>query len=47
MKIIDRIRAYLHSPQGERLTKQARKQWNKPGNQHRLHDLIHRLRNRR
>ncbi|MEV1170354.1 hypothetical protein [Nonomuraea sp. NPDC049784] len=47
MKIIDRIRVYLHSPQGQRLAKQAREQFNKPDNRHRLRDLIRRLRNRR
>jgi hypothetical protein len=47
MKITDRIRAFLRTPKGRRLTQQAREQLNKPENKRRLNDLIRRLRNRR
>ncbi|MCW2881566.1 MAG: hypothetical protein JWQ95_5666 [Sphaerisporangium sp.] len=47
MKIIDRIRAFLRSPKGQRLTQQAREQLNKPENKRRLRDLARRLRQRR
>lgn len=47
MKIADRIRAFLSTPKGQRLTQQAREQLNKPENKRRLGDLIRRLRNRR
>jgi hypothetical protein len=45
MKIIDRI--FLRSPKGQRLTRQAREQLNKPENKRRLRDLTRRLRSRR
>jgi hypothetical protein len=47
MTIINRIRAFLRSPKGQRLTRQAREQLDKPDNQRRLRDLIRRLRQRR
>ena len=45
--IIDRIRAFLRSPQGQRLPGQARDQLRKPDNQRRLRQLAQRLRQRR
>ncbi|WP_424532837.1 hypothetical protein ACOZ38_20935 [Sphaerisporangium viridialbum] len=47
MTIIDRIRSFLRSPKGQRLTQQAREQLNKPENKRRLNDLVRRLRHRR
>jgi hypothetical protein len=45
--IIERIRAFLRSPHGQRLTRQAREQLHKPDNQRRLRQLAQRLRQRR
>jgi hypothetical protein len=45
--IIERIRAFLRSPQGQRLTRQARDQLRKPDNQRRLRQIAQRLRQRR
>lgn len=42
--MVDRIRTFLHNPQGQRLTRQAREQLNKPDNQRRLRQLAQRLR---
>ena len=42
--IVDRIRAFLRSPQGQRLARQAHDQLRKPDNQRRLRELVHRLR---
>jgi hypothetical protein len=44
--IVDRVRAFLRSPQGQRLARQARDQLRKPDNQRRLRDLVDRLRRR-
>lgn len=44
--MVDRIRTFLHNPQGQRLTRQAREQLNKPDNQQRLRKLAQRLRRR-
>jgi hypothetical protein len=44
--ITDRIRAFLRSPQGQRLARQARDQLSKPDNQRRLRQLAQRLRRR-
>jgi hypothetical protein len=44
--IIDRIRAFLRGPQGERLIRQAGEQLRKPDNQRRLRQLAQRLRQR-
>jgi hypothetical protein len=45
--IAERIRAFLRSPQGQRLARQARDQLSKPENQRRLRQLAQRLRQRR
>jgi hypothetical protein len=45
--IAERLRAFLRSPQGQRLTRQARDQLSKPENQRRLRQLAQRLRQRR
>jgi hypothetical protein len=45
--IIERIRAFLRSPQGQQLTRQARDQLRKPDNQRRLRQLVQRMRQRR
>jgi hypothetical protein len=45
--MIDRIRAFLRSPQGQQLTRQARDQLRNPDNQRRLRQLAQRLRQRR
>jgi hypothetical protein len=45
--IIERIRAYLRGPQGQRLTRQARDQLRNPDNQRRLSQIAQRLRQRR
>jgi hypothetical protein len=42
-----RVRAFLHSPQGRRLVDQGRRQLAKPENQRRLRGLFTRLQNRR
>lgn len=44
--MVDRIRTFLHNPQGQRPTRQAREQLNKPDNQRRLRQLAQRLRRR-
>jgi hypothetical protein len=44
--VLDRIRALLRSPQGQRLARQARDRLGRPDNQRRLRDLVHRLRRR-
>ncbi|HEX2773318.1 MAG TPA: hypothetical protein VHN18_12950 [Micromonosporaceae bacterium] len=45
--IIERLRAFLRSSQGQRLSRQARDQLRKPDNQRRLRQLAQRLRQRR
>jgi hypothetical protein len=45
--VIERLRAFLRSPQGQRLARQARDQLSKPENQRRLRQLAQRLRQRR
>jgi hypothetical protein len=45
--VIERLRAFLRSPQGQRLTRQAQDQLRKPDNQRRLRQLAQRLRQRR
>ena len=44
--IIDRIRAFLRTPQGQRVARQACEQLNKPDNQRRLRELAQRFRGR-
>ncbi|WP_262286221.1 hypothetical protein [Micromonospora sp. MA102] len=42
----ERIRMFLHNPQGQRLTRQTREQLGKPDNQQRLRKFAERLRRR-
>jgi hypothetical protein len=44
--IVGRVRAFLRSPQGQSLARQARDRLGRPDNQRRLRDLVHRLRRR-
>jgi hypothetical protein len=45
--IIERVRVFLRSPQGQRVARQAREQLSDPRNQRRLRELVQRLRRRR
>jgi hypothetical protein len=45
-RIVDRIRAYLRSPQGQQLIGKGREQLSRPDNQRRLRQVMQRLRRR-
>jgi hypothetical protein len=45
-KLAERVRAFFHSPQAERLTRRAREQVRKPGNQRRLRRMVQQRRHR-
>ena len=46
MPLLDRIRAFLSSPQGRRMTDQGRRYASDPRNQQRARSLLARLRRR-
>jgi hypothetical protein len=45
--LIDRIRAFLNSPQGRRISDQGRRYASDPRNQQRARSMLERLRRRR
>ncbi|MEQ4207051.1 hypothetical protein ABN028_06020 [Actinopolymorpha sp. B17G11] len=45
-RLSERVRAFFHGEQAQRLTRQAREQLRKPGNQRRLRQLVHPRRHR-
>ena len=47
MPLLDRIRAFLSSPKGRRLTDQGRRYASDPRNQQRARDMVSRWRRRR
>ncbi|MFY1671888.1 hypothetical protein ACN27G_18240 [Plantactinospora sp. WMMB334] len=45
--LVQRIRMFLSSPQGRRLVERGRRELAKPANQHRMRQVVARLRGRR
>jgi hypothetical protein len=45
--IVDRVRRYLSSPQGQRMVRQGQRQLNDPRNRRRLQQLMARFQQRR
>lgn len=45
--LIDRVRAYLRSPQGRQTVEKAKRMANDPHNQRRARDLLNKFRSRR
>ncbi|WP_199853167.1 MULTISPECIES: hypothetical protein [unclassified Plantactinospora] len=45
--LVQRIRMFLRSPQGRQLVERGRRELAKPSNQHRMRQIMSRLRGRR